>query len=194
MKIHYQNPKNGKIICNNPRFEYKRPESITDQKKLVTCADCLRTHITIEDVMSSINKTDRCWLWTGNINEIGYGHFTLDRKMWTAHRFFFQLHKGPIPKGLCVCHTCDVRSCINPDHLYAGTKADNSGDAWRRGRGVSPFIAGEKHCRAKLTQKQVLDIRHSYAGGIRIAELFKKYGTSEANISQIVHRKSWVHI
>lgn len=79
-----------------------------------------------------------CWLWTGGLHgngkSSGYGSFGLGGKPVKAHRASFMLLKGPIPKGMSVCHKCDVRSCVNPDHLFLGTQRDNVLDMHKKGR------------------------------------------------------------
>lgn len=79
-----------------------------------------------------------CWTWVGCLNHRGYGQLTHKQKRWTAHRFFYTTHVGPIPPGLLVCHTCDNRRCVNPAHLFLGTPKDNTQDMMRKGRHVAP--------------------------------------------------------
>lgn len=94
---------------------------------------------------------DGCWEWTGGLAK-GYGSFCDDRqRMVTASRFSYELAYGPIPKGegyhgICVCHRCDNRKCVRPEHLFLGTNADNMLDKARKGRGVNPQ-ALKTHCK-----------------------------------------------
>lgn len=88
-----------------------------------------------------VNKTDSCWLWTASKNHKGYGQFGIGSrkniKMVKAHRASWILHNGEIPEGLFVLHTCDIRHCVNPAHLFLGTNADNMCDMISKGRSMT---------------------------------------------------------
>ncbi len=98
----------------------------------------------IERFWKLVKKTETCWIWVGKGKSGGgYGQIKIKGKNVSAHRFSYELHNGRIPKGdgyhgTCVLHTCDNRLCVNPQHLWLGTNADNIHDMERKGRGVHP--------------------------------------------------------
>lgn len=84
---------------------------------------------------AKVKKTDTCWLWTANQTGTGYGAFNYrGRSSFKAHRASWILHYGEIPGKLLVCHHCDVKLCVRPDHLFLGTHSDNAQDCIRKGR------------------------------------------------------------
>ena len=93
-----------------------------------------------------------CWLWTGAVLSAGYGLMRGRRPgNILAHRVSWELAHGPIPEDQYVLHRCDVPSCVNPNHLFLGTQKDNMADCVKKGR----IMSGERHGRAKLTDKQI---------------------------------------
>ena len=141
---------------------------------------------------------DDCWLWTASTKQGGYGRIRVDGKTEQAHRVSWELENGPIPEhdsyhGMCVCHTCDNPTCVNPAHLFLGTNTDNSRDRDQKGRGNQP--KGEKHNNAKLTEDAVRNIRRYYAaGGCTQKWLAQVYGVTKKTIYYLLHYKTWRHI
>jgi hypothetical protein len=107
------------------------------------------------DFWNRVSKTDGCWLWTGCLASNGYGRFPLNYRRIPAHRYAWTLSNGPIPAGLEVCHHCDVRRCVRPDHLFLGTREDNIQDAKQKRR--FPWNTST-HCRRghELTGKNLI--------------------------------------
>jgi hypothetical protein len=83
---------------------------------------------------AKVSKTDDCWNWIGAIGETGYGNFGIGYRTYRAHRLSYEMHYGPIPSGMLVCHKCDNRKCVRPDHLFIGTHKDNMTDCSEKGR------------------------------------------------------------
>lgn len=98
-----------------------------------------------ERFWSKTTKTDSCWLWTGLILNNGYGQITEGSRKWSTHRYSYVLHFGSIPEGHSVLHKCDVRNCVNPEHLFSGTQLANMHDMISKGRSKSGQ-ASKTHC------------------------------------------------
>lgn len=151
--------------------------------------------MTLEELLdrSEPEPNTGCWLWKGSIaGGTGYGLTRTDGRPVGAHRLAFALAYGGAPEGRDVCHRCDVRICINPDHLFAGTRAENLADMRRKGRAHD--TSGEKNAKAKLTAPQVLEIRRALAAGASSVVLGRQYGVAKQSIASIKHRRSWKHI
>lgn len=130
-----------------------------------------------------------CWLWTGAIDGAGYGAIKDKGRQFAAHRAAFAAFVGSIPDGAFVCHRCDVKACVNPDHLFLGTALDNMRDKVAKGRHVAS--SGERNGSAKLSVDKVARIREARGAQRDIAALF---GVSQTLISQIKLRKIWRHL
>lgn len=134
--------------------------------------------------LEKVNKADGCWLWTGSKNPNGYGQIRVDKKSILTHRVSWELYKGPIPKGLFVCHHCDTPACVNPNHLFLGTQSDNIQDMLAKGRSGN----------AKLTVDQTREIRERVANGEKPIMIAKEFGVVKSTIYRVVNRKTWKEI
>ena len=141
----------------------------------------------------AVKKTKSCWLWKQCKDRWGYGHFKLGKKTCQAHRVSYFFYVGNIPKGMCVLHNCDNPACVNPKHLFIGTNLDNVRDRERKGRGDSG--RGEDSGSARLTNKQVLEIRKRYIPyQLSSEKLAKEYGVKKRAIQKVILRRTWKHI
>jgi len=143
-----------------------------------------------------VNKTDYCWEWVGCVGKRGYGVISRNCATRTAHRVSYEINIGIIPAGMCVCHKCDNKLCVNPDHLWLGTLQDNIADMIKKGRNARIKVAkGEDHHSAKLTNKDVIEIRElRKSSNLSQREIAKMYGVTRPMIGYIERRKSWTHI
>lgn len=133
---------------------------------------------------------DECWLWTASLRPNGYGQFTWHYpNVVYTHRFSYELHTGIDPKSSMVCHSCDVRACVNPNHLWLGTQADNLADASRKGR----LRRGEQHSKL-FREKDILEMRRLYDEGMMQSVIADQFKASRQTINDIVRRKSWRHL
>ncbi len=133
-----------------------------------------------------------CWLWNSGKDQDGYGSFKGDFDAEThhrAHRFSYAYFKGPIPKGLSVCHKCDTPACCNPEHLFLGTTAENMADRDAKGRCRGGI--GEKNSQVVLTKEKVIEILKDPRTHAQIAF---HYGISRATVSDIKRRHTWEHL
>lgn len=130
-----------------------------------------------------------CWLWTGRLEAYGYGLFYDQHQTLRAHVVSYKMHCGDVPKGLCVCHSCDVRHCVRPGHLWLGDNRANSMD--RDAKGRNKHQIGEDHHSAKLSGKDVLEILKDQRSQSQIAA---QYGIAQSYVSHIKTRKAWKHL
>ena len=132
-----------------------------------------------------------CWPWLAKQIQAGYGQLRVGDKLLLAHRVSWELYRGPIPEGMNVCHACDNPNCVNPEHLFIGTLAENIQDSVRKGRCAAIRRRGEKSVSAKLTNDDVLAIRASTDAHHVVAA---RFGISRGNVVHIRRYDSWWHI
>lgn len=139
-----------------------------------------------------------CWEWKG-YKVRGYGRTIIGsrtdgtRKTIAAHRLSYETFVGPIPDGMDVCHKCDNPCCVNPDHLFVGTRQDNIDDRERKGRNKPP--KGVRNGNAKLTEDDVISARHErLQNNTSFQKLADKYGVSKHTIQDAVTGKRWAHV
>lgn len=132
-----------------------------------------------------------CMEWTRSTNNKGYGYLRICNKAKLAHRISYERSVGPIPDDTCVLHRCDNPICINPNHLFLGTRKDNWDDCVRKGRNRSRDSHGENNTRCKLTEAQVLMIRDDK----RIARIVAaELNVEMSTVQKIRSRTTWKHI
>jgi hypothetical protein len=152
----------------------------------------------VAQLWSQVEFTPTCWVWRGYRQLNGYGNIERQRNhvrtVIGTHRLSFELAYGPIPEGMEVCHRCDVRRCVRPDHLFLGTHAENVADMWSKGRGVAPpRLVGLRNHNARLGADQIAEIRRRWAaGGVKQRDLALEYGVGQSSIWRFVHGLSRV--
>lgn len=129
-----------------------------------------------------------CWLWTGNKTPKGYGTIGFNDKDIYVHHLSWTIAHGSAPKKF-VLHSCDVRNCVRPDHLFSGTAKDNSEDMVSKGR----VCRGERHPYVKLSENSVSFIRENFEPGNGY-DLAKRFGVTRSTITAVVYRRNWKHV
>jgi hypothetical protein len=146
---------------------------------------------------SKVNKTSGCWLWTGPRFTNGYGVVCIGgTKRTGAHRYAWSTVHGQIPAGMVVCHVCDTRLCVRPEHLFVGTHLDNIRDMIKKGRqswvGLAP--KGTDCSLSKVTEEEVREIRELRAAGTLLKDIAPRYGITLSAVSKIARRSTWAHV
>lgn len=194
----YRNENKEKVAKQRRQYCLKTKEQkreydkkYREQNKAKEIARRIKIRITpLERFFKYVDITDEtdCWLWKGQIpKERRYGYFTINSKALRAHRYIYTQIFGEIKKGYEVCHTCDNPSCVNPWHLFLGTHEDNMKDMVNKNRSRK----GEKSAKAKLTQEEVLKIKHDER---KASFLSTEYKVSKSTIYDIKKGKTWCHL
>lgn len=137
-----------------------------------------------------VDKTGECWLWTGALNQYGYGYYRYGGSVWGSHRFAYYLAYGKNPEGYVVRHTCDNPACVRPEHLQLGTHADNVRDRVKRGRSAR----GSANGRSKLKEKDIPVIRARLKEGDGMSVIAREYKVDPASIRHIRDGRNWKHV
>lgn len=134
----------------------------------------------IESIHKNING---CWEWTSSLNNKGYGQLSINGKPLLAHRYSYSYFKGDCT-NFCVCHKCDNRKCVNPNHLFLGTYQDNMDDMNMKDRRKS----------GKLKNADVVKIRELYKSGVNTIELSAIFNVTKRTIDRVVFKQSWTWV
>lgn len=135
-------------------------------------------------------EASECWEWQGPKNKYGYGVVHFAGKRERAHRVSYLLHRGKIPNGICVCHRCDNRICVNPEHLFLGTSAKNTADMVKKGRQAR----GERQGSSVLTEDKVREIRRLHKSGLGSREIANLFSVSSNTVQHILKGTRWKHV
>jgi len=141
---------------------------------------------------SHVEKTDGCWLWTAARFRQGYGEFHVGGKkghLVYAHRYSWELAYGPIPEGADILHRCDNPPCVRPDHLWAGTHAENMADMVAKGR--SDTARGSANGNSRLTEADIPRIRALAAEGWSQRRIAREFGVTRGPIQAILCGRAW---
>ena len=144
-------------------------------------------------------RQEGCWSWKGPIAKGGYPVMSCRREIGSdrGHKASWIIHKGSIPKGMHICHSCDNPICTNPDHLWIGTYKQNNDDKIAKGRGKCgplPIMKGSANPSAKLNEDKVKEIKLLIIKGSSSYSIAKDYNVSKKTIAQIKNGNNWKHV
>jgi hypothetical protein len=143
------------------------------------------------DHFTTPEPTSGCWLWTGWIESNGYGSTHHGGTKLTAHRASWLAFRGPIPSRMFVLHRCDNRACVNPDHLFIGTHAENMQDMKSKGRSPHGALHGESHPKAKLTYEAAVEVAALVRSGADEREVAARFGIVPRYARSFRWMKEW---
>jgi len=148
-------------------------------------------HDDLTDPLGFYRREGDCIVWTGAVNVTGYGRVRRDGRAWLAHRLAYKLAHGHLPTDLCVLHRCDNPPCCNPEHLFLGTRTDNSADMMEKGRHRNGHMPGGKNPNAKLSEDDVVEVRRLLTLGHTHRAIGNRFGVDRSTITAINRGKHW---
>jgi hypothetical protein len=135
-----------------------------------------------------------CWEWQAWRDKDGYGRISFNDRPTRAHRLAYMFGKGPVPAGMCVCHSCDNPPCCNPEHLWLGTSPQNTEDSKVKGRKKAFALRGELHPLAFLSDDDVVRLRQLRSRGWRVTDLADIFCVSKQMVSCATLGIKWAHL
>lgn len=167
--------------------------SMSDRRK-IRFTIAMMSDVLVQRFWDKVAKAgpQECWLWTASVEGGGYGQIKMPgtRNQTKAHKVSWMIHNGEIPDGLFVLHHCDVRQCVNPEHLFLGTCADNLEDMARKGR----HLYGEKNVQHRLTELEVHRIFDRRNQGLVMRDIASEFGVGAMTVQRILTGQRWKHI
>jgi hypothetical protein len=161
-------------------YEYKTKRSYDREDYFEVIKNKIKENIDID--------VNECWIWQGSKHRQGYGSLRYKRKYSLVHRIAWEVYIGDIPKGMKVCHKCDMTSCCNPKHLFLGTQKDNVKDGANKGRYDNRKLGKRRN---KLIFEQVEEIKKLNSHGMTRKELQLKFEVGQTCIAKILNGVSW---
>jgi len=138
-------------------------------------------------------EPDKCWIWKGAKQKSGYGRFKINGKLYLAHRVCYELTFGIIPNNLWVLHKCDNPKCVNPHHLFLGTRSDNMNDALKKGRlKITLDKLHKSNPHKKINSNQIKEIKILIQNGSTEREIGKLFNICHQSVNYIKHREDGI--
>jgi len=175
------------------------------------CAHCMKTGVPVRTLEQKFwERIDKsgpvpkhtpglgpCWVWIAGKDSFGYGRVNIGGRKERprgAHVVSWVIAHGGAWPALCVLHKCDNPACVNPDHLFLGTRLDNNNDKIAKGRNGFAIQLGEIHGMAKITESDVREMRRLRSLGMLQRHIGDRFGITQTNVSLIVRKKTWSHV
>lgn len=187
------------------RLSHIRPAPLPPRRSKTVPAKSLLTH-TRRKGMPDLERIGHlfipepnsgCWLWLGRVTSSGYGGATVNNRKMVAHRWVYEVIKGEAIGSKLLCHRCDNRVCVNPDHMFIGTPLDNMRDCAKKGRihRWERSRSGEGNPCCRLTEQMVRKMREIRSEtGASYAAIARQFGVSQRGAHAAIRGENWGHI